>query len=70
MNPRGFKPVCLSLAVPWFATSQKLKTLNGPQCRLDALKKFPDSRGFISMLESSALVRQDSQPLARLLRAH
>ena len=36
--------------------------LNSPQCRLDALKKFPDSSGFLSMLESSTLVRQDSQP--------
>ena len=66
----GFKPVRLSLAIPWFATSLNLKILNGPRCRLDALKRFPDSSGFLSMLESSTLVRQDSQPVARLLNAH
>ena len=66
----GFEPVRLSLTVPWCATSHNLEMLNGPRCRLDALKKFPDSSGFLSMLESSTLVRQDSQPLARLLEAH
>ena len=33
--------------------------------RLDVIKKFSDSCGFLSMLESSTLVRQVSQPLAR-----
>ena len=35
--------------------------------RLDVIKKFPDSCGFFSVLESSTLVKQVSQPLARHL---
>ena len=56
----GFEPVRLSLAVPWCATSQNLKMVHGPRCRLDALKKFSGSSGFLSVLESITLVRQDS----------
>ena len=41
--------------------------LNGPRCLLHAMKKFSDSNGFLSMLGSSTLARQDSQPLARPL---
>ena len=66
----GFEPVGLSLAVPWCAKSQNFKMLHSPRCRLDALKTFPDSSEFLSAFESNTLVKQDSQPLAKLLEAH
>ena len=44
--------------------------LNDPRCQLATLKRFPDSSRFLSMLETSTLVRENSQPLARLLKTH
>ena len=63
----GFEPSAPVSSSPVMCNKPKFENA---ERRLDVIKKFPDSCGFLSVLESNTLVRQVSQPLARHLELH